>query len=89
MADDVLRLESIVLLGLMNRYYYKSERIIFDEVLSLPLFPRDYRKLLGIVFRFTPAGRDTVYKGARTLYRELRRLARARGVVLTDRKLRV
>jgi len=81
--------ESIVLLGLLNHYYYKSERIVFDEVLSLPLLPRDYRKLLGIAFRFTPADRDTVYKGVKILYRELGRLARARGVVLTDKKLRV
>lgn len=81
--------ESIVLLGLMNRYYYRSERTLFDEVLSLPLLPCDYRKLLNIVFRFSPANRDTVYNTARTLYRELRRLARARGVVLTDKKLRV
>lgn len=81
--------ESILLLGLMNRHYYESERVMFDEVLSLPLLPRNYKKLLGIVFRFTPADHDAVYNGAMTLYRELRRLARARGVVLTDKKLQV
>lgn len=81
--------ESILLLGLMNRHYYKSERVMFAEVLSLPLLPRAYERLLRTLFRFTPAGRGAVYRGALTLYRELRRLARTHGVVLTDKRLRV
>jgi predicted nucleotidyltransferase len=81
--------ESIVLLGLINRYYYRSERTLFDEVLTLPHTPRNYKQLLRAVFRFTPVDRATVYTGAQTLYRELRRLARTRGVELTDKNLRV
>jgi kanamycin nucleotidyltransferase len=81
--------ESLLLLGLMNKHYYKSERVMFDEVLSLPLLPQNYRKLRDVVLRFTPARRDTVYKATLALYRELKRLARTQDVVLTDKKLRV
>lgn len=81
--------ESALLLGLMNRHYIQSERTVFEEVLSLPVLPRDYENLLAMVFRFSANDRRKTYAGAMRLFRELTRLAQEQGVVLTQKKLRI
>ena len=81
--------ESVLLLGLMNRHYIQSERTLFDEVLSLPVLPCHFEKLLAMVFRFSPCNREKSYAGAMKLFQELTRLAQEQGVVLSQKKLQI
>ncbi len=81
--------ESILFMGLVNQRYYRSERCFFKTVFEFPLLPRDYRNLLEMVFHFSTTDRKGIYQAALTLFEEMNRLGREKGIAVGQRSLEI
>jgi kanamycin nucleotidyltransferase len=81
--------ESIILLGLINRRYFKSERCLFETVFEFPILPKNCRHLLKTVCHFSVKDRKKIYLATIKLFNGLLKLAQKQGIVLKQQRLLV
>jgi predicted nucleotidyltransferase len=79
--------ESMIMLGLINRQYYRSERTAFTTVLGFSLIPHRYKYLLKTVCHFDVTDRRIIYRAALEMYRGLSECARSQGLSAEDSRL--
>jgi len=70
-----------LIIGLVNRSYYKSQRGMYQKSKEMPLKPDNYAELIDIAGGFNSANTEKVYNAAINLWEQTRRFVEDQGVV--------
>jgi kanamycin nucleotidyltransferase len=70
-----------LLIGLVNRSYYKSQRGMYQKSKEMPLKPENYSELLDIAGGFTSTDTEEVYKATISLWDKTRRFITNQGII--------
>ena len=70
-----------LLIGLVNRSYYKSQRGMYQKSKEMPLKPYNYSELLDIAGGFESTDTEKVYKATIHLWEQTRRFISDQGII--------
>ncbi len=71
----------VLLIGLVNRSYYKSQRGMYQKSKEMSLKPDNYSELLDIAGGFTSTDTEEVYKATISLWERTRRFITDQGII--------
>jgi kanamycin nucleotidyltransferase len=70
-----------LLIGLVNRSFYKSQRGMYNKSKEMPLKPNNYSELLDIAGGFESTDTEKVYKATIGLWEQTRRFINDQGII--------
>ena len=82
-----LALETAMIIGLLNRRYYKGGRGLYQLSKQMPKQPKDYPRLLDLAGGFATVEADIVYNAGMELWSNLCDLVRTEGITWESDRL--
>ena len=76
-----------LIIGLVNRSYYKSQRGMYQKSKEMPLKPENYVELVDLAGGFKSTNMEQVYNAAINLWEQTRRFINDQGVVWEEDEL--